>query len=331
MRRREFVGAIGAIAAWSFAAKAQNNSKRTRQIGLLMGFGENDPESQLRLSVFRQALKSAGLEEGKNIQIELRWANADTERIARYARELVELQPDVIVANTTPVTAAIHRETKSIPVVFVTVGDPEGEGFVTSLARPSGNLTGFLNLEGSIGGKWLELLREVAPSIQRAGYVYNPNTAPRAGRYFGDSFDATARSFNLIAVPMPVSSPSDIESVIAAFAGEPAGGLVVSSDSFTSVHRRPIISLAEKHRLPAVYSLPRFAADGGLLAFGSNGRDQFVQTASYVVRILNGERPENLPVQAPVKYELAINLKTAKALGLNPSATLLARADEVIE
>ena len=331
MKRREFVGAIGAIAAWSVAAKAQNNSKRIRRIGLFMGFGENDPESQLRLSTFKQELKSAGLEEAKNIQIELRWANADTALIARYARELVALQPDVIVANTTPVTAAIHRETRSIPVVFVTVSDPEGEGFVTSLARPSGNMTGFLNLEGSIGGKWLELLREVAPSIQRAGYMYNPNTAPRAGRYFGDSFDATARSFNLVGVPMPVNSPSDIENSIASFAGEPAGGLVVSSDSFTSVQRRPIISLAAKHRLPAIYALPRSAADGGLLAFGSNGRDQFVQTASYVVRILNGEMPENLPVQAPIKYELTINLKTAKTLGLDPSATLLARADEVIE
>ncbi len=331
MRRREFIAAIGALAAWSVAAKAQNNSKRTHRIGLLMGFGENDPESQIRVSAFRQGLKNAGLEEGKNIQIELRWASANTGLIARHARELVALQPDLIVADTTPVTAAIHRETKSIPVVFVTVSDPEGEGFVTSLARPSGNMTGFLNLEGSIGGKWLELLREVAPSIQRAGYMYNPKTAPRAGRYFGESFDAAAQSFNLIPIPMPVSSLSDIESGVAAFAGEAAGGLVVSSDSFTSVQRRPIISLAAKHRLPAVYALPSVAADGGLIGFGSNGRERFEQSVSYVIRILNGEKPENLPVQAPVKYELTINLKTAKALDLNPSATLLARADEVIE
>jgi putative ABC transport system substrate-binding protein len=192
-------------------------------------------------------------------------------------------------------------------------------------------MTGFVNLEGSIGGKWLELLREVAPGVQRAAYMYNPDTAPRAGRYYGDSFDAAARSFNLTSVPMPVSSRSDIENSMEAFAGEPAGGLVVSSDSFTSVQRRPIISLAAKHKLPTVYALPRSVADGGLLGFGSNAREQFAQSAAYVVRILNGERPENLPVQVPVKYDLAINLKTAKALGLNPPATLLARADEVIE
>ena len=192
-------------------------------------------------------------------------------------------------------------------------------------------MTGFLDFEGSIGGKWLELLREMTPGIQRAAFMYNPDTAPRAGRYFGESFEATARSFNLVSVPMPVRSLSDIESSVAAFASESAGGLVVSSDSFTTVQRKPIISLAAKHGLPAIYSLPLFAADGGLLAFGSDAHDQFVRSALYVARILNGEKPENLPVQAPIKYELAINLKTAKALGLTVPPTRLVRADEVIE
>lgn len=319
------------MAACPAAATAQNLIKGTRRIGLLMGYGENDPESQARVSIFRRALESAGFQEGRNLQIELRWANADTKLITQYARELVALRPDAIVANTTPVTAAIHRETKSIPVVFVIVSDPEGEGFVRSLASPSGNLTGFLNFEGSIGGKWLELLREMAPGIRRAAYLYNPNTAPRAGRYFGDSFETTARAFNLASVPMPVGSLSDIENNIAAFASEPAGGLIVSSDSFTTVQRKPIIALAAKYRLPAIYSLPLFAADGGLLAFGSDAHDQFERSALYVARILNGERPETLPVQAPIKYELAINLKTARALDLTVPPTLLARADEVIE
>jgi putative ABC transport system substrate-binding protein len=332
MRRREFIGLVGGgVAAWPLIAKAQNSTKRTRRIGLLMGYSESDPESQSRVSIFREAMQRAGFEEGRNIQIELRWANADTELMAQHARELVALQPDVIVANTTPATAAIRRETKSIPTVFVIVSDPEGEGFITSLARPSGNLTGFLNFEGSIGGKWLELLREITPGIQRAAYMFNPETAPRAGRYFGDSFEATARSFNLVSVPLPVRSLSDIENGIAAFAREPAGGLVVSSDSFTTVQRKPIIALAATHGLPAIYSLPLFAADGGLLAFGSDAHDQFARSASYVARILNGEKPEDLPVQAPIKYELAINLKTAKALGLAVPPTLLARADEVIE
>jgi putative tryptophan/tyrosine transport system substrate-binding protein len=332
MKRREFIGLVGGgVAAWPLIAKAQNTTKRTRRIGLLMGYSESDPESQSRVSIFRQAMERAGFEEGKNIQIELRWANADTKLMAQYARELVALQPDVIVANTTPVTAAIRRETKSIPIVFVIVSDPQGEGFITSLARPSGNLTGFTNLEGSIGGKWLELLREIDPRIQRAAILYNPETAPRAGRYFGDSFEATARSYNLVSVPMPVRSLSDIENSIAAFASEPGSGLVVPSDTFTTVQRKPIISLTAKHGLPAVYSLPLFVADGGLLGFGSDAHDQFVRSALYVARILNGEKPENLPVQAPIKYELAINLKTAKALGLTVPPTLLARADEVIE
>ena len=330
MRRREFIRGIGSTAVWPLAAKAESNSPK-RRIGLLMGYGEADAESQVRLKILRQALEKEGLKEGKNIQIDLRWANADAGLMERYAQELVALQPDVIVTNTTPVTAAVRRETKSIPVVFVIVADPEGEGFIDSLAHPASNMTGFLNFEGTIGGKWLELLREVAPNVQRVAFMFNPNTAARGGRFFGNAFELTARSVNITSVSMPVRSVSDIESSVAAFAAEPASGLVVSSDSFTTVQRKPIIALAAKYRLPAVYSLALFAADGGLLGYGSDARDQFARSASYVARILYGERPQDLPVQAPIKYELAINLKTAQALGLVVPLTLLARADEVIE
>jgi putative ABC transport system substrate-binding protein len=263
--------------------------------------------------------------------MDLRWAVGSVDRTRMFAKELVDLQPDVILAHSTPATAALQRETRTIPIVFAVVSDPVGVGFVASLPRPGGNLTGFIHMEASIGGKWLALLTEIAPGVKRATIMFNPGTAPYAGSYYLPSFEAAARSFKVAPIVAPIHSEADIETVITSLGREPGGGLVVLPDTFSQVHRAIIILLAARNNVPAAYCDNSFAADGGLFSYGPDQVDIFRRAAPYVDRILKGEKPADLPVQAPTKYVLTLNLKTAKALGLTVPPTLLARADAVIE
>ena len=263
--------------------------------------------------------------------MDVRWAAGNVDRMRMFAKELVDLQPDVILASTTPATAALQRETRTIPIVFVNVADPVGAGFVASLPRPGGNITGFINIEAAMAGKWLELLTEIAPGVKRAAIMFNPDTAPCGGSYYLPSFEAAARSFKVEPITAPVHSDAEIETVMTSLGREPGGGLVVMPDGFMFVHRAPIISLAARNNVPAVYSAPVFVRDGGLLSYGPDWADIFRRAASYVDRILRGAKPAELPVQLPVKFEMAVNLKTAKALGLTVPQSILLRADEVIE
>jgi putative ABC transport system substrate-binding protein len=271
------------------------------------------------------------MEGNRNLISEYRWAGGDTDLMRMFAKELVGLQPDVILANTTPVIAAFQRETRTIPIVFVIAADPIGDGFVASLSRPGGNITGFLHLEGSIGGKWLELLKEIAPQVRRVAMMFNPDTSPGRGSYFSPALDAAAQAIGVQSLKAPIRNDSDIEAAIASLAGQPDGGLVVMSDGFVRVHRHTIIAAAARHKIPTVYPLRVNATDGGLLAYGPSYVDLFRQAATYIDRILKGEKPTDLPVQVPTKFELVINLKTAKALGLDVPLFLQQRADEVIE
>jgi putative tryptophan/tyrosine transport system substrate-binding protein len=331
MQRREFITLLGGAAVtWPFTARAQQPD-RMRRLGLLMGYAENDPQYQALVAAFQDSLQKLGWSDSRNLHIDYRWASADVERIKQFAKELVALKPDVILANSTPVTAALQRETTDIPIVFVIVSDPVGAGFVASLARPGGNITGFINFEDSMGGKWLELLKEVAPAVKRAAIMFNPDTAPGGGGYFLHSFEAAGAALGVKPIVASVRSPSEIEKVIRDLAREPGGGLVLMPDIFLQFHRKQVIMLAERHKLPVVYWLSAIAKEGGLLGYGPDYHDLFRRSASYVDRILKGEKPSNLPVQVPTKYELVINLKTAKALGLNVSLSLQQRADEVIE
>jgi putative ABC transport system substrate-binding protein len=263
--------------------------------------------------------------------MDIRWAGADVDRMRMFAKELVGLQPEVILANGTPVTAALQRETRAIPIVFAPVADPVGSGFVAGLPRPGGNLTGFINLEASMAGKWLELLTEIAPGVKRVAMMFNPDTAPGGGSYFRPAFEAAARSLKVEPIVASVDSDAEIETVMTSLGREPGGGLVVMADGFMLVHRAPIILLAAQNNVPAVYSLSVFARDGGLLSYGPDQTDIFRRSASYVDRILRGAKPADLPVQLPVKFEMALNAKTAKALGLAVPPSILLRADEVIE
>jgi putative ABC transport system substrate-binding protein len=331
MQRREFIKLIGGAIAWPLAARAQQGS-RMRRIGVLMPFAENDPDAMAQLSGFMQGLAQLGWTDGRNVRMDLRWAVGSVDRTRMFAKELVDLQPDVILAHSTPATAALQRETRTIPIVFAVVSDPVGVGFVASLPRPGGNLTGFIHMEASMGGKWLELLTEIAPGVKRATIMFNPGTAPYARSYYLPSFEAAARSFKVTPIVAPVHSEAEIETVITSLGREPGGGgLVVLPDTFSQVHRAAIILLAARNNVPAAYCDNSFAIDGGLFSYGPDQVDIFRRAAPYVDRILKGEKPADLPVQAPTKYVLALNLKTAKALGLDVPATLLARADEVIE
>jgi len=327
--RREFITLLGGAAAmWPLAARAQQ-PERMRRLGVLMAHAENDPEGQIFVAVFRETLQKLGWAEGRNIRIDVRWA-AEVESMAGFAKELVALQPDVILANNTPTTAAVLQRTATIPVVFAVVADPVGSGFVASLARPGGNVTGFTLTEPTMTSKWLELLKEIAPHVRRVVFLFNPATTPYRDIYL-DPFKAAAPNFAVQAIPTPVHSPSELGSVIAAQAREPNSGLIVMPDGFMNVHRAEITSLVDRWRLPAVYPFRFFAELGGLLCYGNEQRDQFRLAATYVDRVLRGGKPGDLPVQAPVKFELVINLKTAKALGLDVPVQLQQRADEVIE
>ena len=330
MKRRTFIAGLGSSAAWPVVARAQQPG-RVRRIGLLMRYGETDPEGKVWLPAFIRGLAALGWIDGRNLLMDVRWGAGDLDRMRTHAKELVELRPDVIIANSTATTTAIQRESRSIPIIFVAISDPVGSGFVVGLPHPGGNLTGFINLEASAGGKWMELLTEIAPGITRAAFMFNPDTAPGGGSYYLPSFEAAARLLKVEPVAAPVRSDAEIENVITSLGREPAGGLAVMPDNFPIVHRKPIISLAARNRVPAVYWNNVFPREGGLLSYGADEADIFRQSASYVDRILRGANPVDLPVQVPTKYETVINLKTAKALGLTIPETLLATADEVIQ
>jgi putative ABC transport system substrate-binding protein len=327
MNRREFITLLGGAAAWPLAARAQQ-AERTRRIGVLTPFAENDATIQSYDAAFRKRLDE--VQDGRNIHIDYRWTAGNVDRLETFARELVELKPDLIFAQTTPATEAVLRHTRTIPIIFVQVTDPVGSGFVTSLNRPGGNVTGFMNMEPTMAGKWLGLLKEIAPRVTRIALLFNPATAPYAEQYVSH-FKAAAASLAVEAISAPVQQASELEAVVAALAREPNGGLVVMPDVFVWLHRTEIISLAARYRIPTVYQLHDFAEIGGLLSYGNDRLDQYPRAAVYADRILRGEKPGELPVQAPVKFELVINLTTAKALGLTVPPTLLARADEVIE
>jgi ABC-type uncharacterized transport system substrate-binding protein len=326
MRRREFIAGLGSAAAWPLAARAQQPD-RVRRIGVLVSGDENDPVYKPRVSAFTQAVADLGWIAGRNVRMGLRWGGGDTNRIRTLAQELVGLQPDVILTNGTPATVALQRETRTIPIVFASVSDPVASGLVARLDRPSGNVTGFATLEASLGGKWLELLSEVAPGLKRTAIMFN--SAPISS--FMHSFETAARSLKVVPITAPVHSDAEIETAIIALGREPGGGLFVMPDGFTNAHRAKIILAAARNNVPAVYTLSYFARDGGLLSYGPDPVDTFRRAASYVDRILRGEKPSDLPVQFPTKYEMAVNLKTAKALGLTVPPSILLRADEVIE
>jgi putative tryptophan/tyrosine transport system substrate-binding protein len=330
MRRRQFITLLGGAAVWPLTAQAQQDGP-VRRIGVLMAHSEADPEFQNYLNAFRQALRKLGWIEGRNVRIETRWgALDDAEARQQSAKELLALTPDLILTQNTPPTASMLQQTRNIPIVFVIVADPVGSGFVESLPHPGGNATGFTIMEATVVGKWVELLKEIAPAVSRAAFLFNPATSPYADIYL-NPFKAAAASFALDANAAPVHDVSELESVVAGHAREPNGGLIAMPDGFLNVHRAEIVSLAARYRLPTVYPWRFFAEMGGLLSYGNDQRDLFQLAATYVDRILRGAKPSELPVQAPVKYELVVNLKTAKALGLDVPPLLQQRADEVIE
>jgi len=332
MRRREFLALLGGgvAAAWPRASLAQQGEP-ARRLGVLMGIAESDPAARSFVSTLTEALAASGWRDGGNIRINYRWGGGDSERIRGFARELVELKPDLIVGHTTPVVAALKEQTRTIPIVFTQVSDPVGSGFVASLAEPGGNVTGFTNLESSMSSKLMELLKEVAPATTRVALMFNPETAPDGGAYFLRPVEAAAAALNVKIIPAPVRTAEAIDAVIPALAAEPNTGLIVMPDVFILAHREQILALVEQQRLPAVYAYRLFAASGGLMSYGTDLLDLFRRAAPYVDRILKGVRPAELPVQQPTKFELVINLKTAKALGLTVPLALQAGADEVIE
>jgi putative ABC transport system substrate-binding protein len=330
MRRRELITLLGGAAAWPLAARAQQ-TERVRQIGVLMSFVASDPEAQPRIAAFEIGMRDLGWVEGRNLRTEYRWAPGEDANLLRSrARDLVDMAPDLILANSTPVIAALREQSRAVPVVFVQVTDPVGQGLVASLARPGGNLTGFTSFEFSIGSKWLEMLKVVAPHVTRVALVFNPRTAPYADLFWGP-IEAAAPTFDVTPIAAPVHDAAEIERVLDAFAREPNGGLMVLPDVSTMNHRDLIIALAARHRLPAIYPFRYFAASGGLLSYGTDVTDVLRRAASYADRILKGARPGELPVQGPTKFELVMNLRAAKMLGIAMPPLLLARADEVIE
>jgi putative ABC transport system substrate-binding protein len=329
MQRREFITLLGgAAAAWPLAVRAQQGD-RVRRIGVLMPFDENDPVRKAYVAAFTQTLANLGWADGRNVRIDLRWPGADINRMRALAQQLVGLQPDIIVTDTTPATIAAQRETRTIPIVFAGVADPVASGVVARLDRPGGNTTGFASYEASLGGKWLELLSEIAPGLKRAAIMYNPDTAPVST--YMPSFETAARSLKVAPIIEPVHSDVEIETAIIAVGREPGGGLVVMPEVFTAVHRAPIILAAARNNVPAVYWASYLARDGGLLSYGPDPADDFRRAATYADRILRGAKPGDLPVQLPVKYEMVVNLKTAKALGLTVPPSMRLLADEVIE
>jgi putative ABC transport system substrate-binding protein len=330
MRRREFIGFLGGAAiAWSPAARAQH-PEQTRRIVFLHALAENDPEVRARVKAFRQGLETLGWTENRNIQIEHRFSGGDLAQIQAYTAELVSSAPDLIVASSTPVIAALKQATRTIPIVFSVVNDPLGQGFVANLARPGGNITGFTFVEFTMVGKWLEMLKEIAPSLRRVALIFNPQTAPYYPIYLHE-FGAVPATLAAELAAAPVRDEAEVEAAVAALAREPAGGLIAAPDPFINTRRGLIMALAKRHRLPVIYGFRHYVTEGALMSYGPDTADIVRRSASYVDRILKGEKPGDLPVQAPTKFELVINLKTAKALDLTVPPALLAQADEVIE
>ena len=330
MKRREFITLLGgAAAAWPFAVRAQQG-ERMRRVVFLHGLAENDQEALARVAAFREGLEALGWVENRNIKIEHRFSGGDIARIQVQVAEVVGSAPDVIAASGTPVIAALKQATGSIPIVFSVVNDPAGQGFVASLARPGGNITGFTFVDFPMIGKWLEMLKEIAPGVRRMTLVFNPQTAPYYPVFLRE-FEANAAPLAATLSATPVRDRAEIETAVTAFARDPAGGLIAAADPFINTQRALIITLGERYRIPTLFGFRQHAKDGGLMSYGPDSVDIVRRSTSYVDRILKGEKPADLPVQAPTKYELAINLKTATALGLTVPPTLLARADEVIE
>jgi putative tryptophan/tyrosine transport system substrate-binding protein len=330
MRRRQFITLLGGAAAtWPLAADAQQGD-RIRRIGVLIGFAENDPTVQSWLAAFRGALTQLGWTEGGNLKVELRWAGYDPDKMKTFAKELVNLRPDAIFSVTTPVTGALVRETQTIPIVIANVADPIASGFVTSLGRPGGNVTGFALYEPGMGGKWLELLRQIAPGIRRVALLFNPATTVPV-KFYMSSIEAAASSFSIQASTAPVNTKDEIEGVIAALASNPGAGLIAMPDLFNTINRDLIIALAARYHVPAIYFFRSFADSGGLISYGGDFAEQYPAAARYIDRILKGEKPGDLPIQMPTKVALVINLKTANALGLDVPVRLQQTADEMIE
>jgi putative ABC transport system substrate-binding protein len=328
IRRREFITLLGGAAAWPLAGRAQQGD-RVRRIGVLCPADENDPVWKSLISAFTQVLAGSGWTEGRNVQMDLRWYGDDSNRARALAQELVSLKPDIILTTSTPATAAVQRETRTIPIVFAGVGDPVASGLVSRLNQPGGNITGFALYEAALASKWLELLTEIAPGLKRAAIMFNPDTAPVSTAM--PSFETAARSLKVIPITASVHGDVEIETAIVALGREPGGGLVVMPDASMIAHRASIISAATRNNVPTVYWVSYFAREGGLLSYGVDQVDHFRRAGSYVDRILRGDKPGDLPVQLPTKFEMVVNRKTATALGLAIPPSILLRATEVIE
>jgi ABC-type uncharacterized transport system substrate-binding protein len=329
MRRRNFIALLGgAAAAWPLTARAQQG-EQMRRIGVLMNLAADDPEGQARIAAFRQGLQESGWTIGRNVRVDVRWETGDADRIRRYAAELVALAPDIILASAAAAMVAVQQASRTVPIVFVNIIDPVGAGYVSSLARPGGNATGFTPFEYGLSGKWLELLKQIVPGVTRAAVLRDPAVGSGIGQFA--ILQAVAPSFGVELHPIDVRDPGEIERAVVAFARVPNSGLIIVGAPSVVAYRHLIITLAARHRLPAVYPFAYFIRNGGLISYGPDTIDPYRRAAGYVDRILKGEKPADLPVQAPTKYELAINLKTARELGIELPPTLLARADEVIE
>ncbi len=330
MRRREFIAGLGGVAAWPLAARAQQPDGM-RRIAALMDTEESNSDGQARIAAFRQGLQQLGWTEGRNIRIDLRWGGGDVERTRGFAAELVHLSPDVIFAYAKAQLAPLARETRTIPIVFCGASAPVEDGFIASFARPGGNITGFTQYEPSMVGKWLGALKEIAPAVGRVAIVVNPEMAPLRGTFYLREFETAAATFGIEPITSFVHSAADIEAAMAALGQAPKGGVIVAPETFTTAHRELFIALAERNRVPAIYGLRQFPASGGLMSYGPDTVDTVRRAAGYVDRILRGEKPAELPVQAPTKFEFVVNARAAQALGLELPPTLIVRADEVIE
>jgi putative tryptophan/tyrosine transport system substrate-binding protein len=331
MKRREFITLLGGAAVnWPLKARAQQG-ERMRRIGVLMALPETNRDAKALLLEFKRGLAESGWTDGGNILMDIRWAGGDVDLMRKLAIELVSLNPDVILANSTPVTLALQRETQTIPIVFVIVGDPEGSGFVASFAHPGRNITGLALFDASIASKWLDLLTQIAPGFSRVTFMFNPDTAPYIRSFLLPSFEDSLKHFKIAGTEAPVRGEAEIEAAIAALAREPKGMLIVGADNFMDIHRRFIIALTAKYAVPAIYHSPESARDGGLIAYGADFADIFHRAARYVDRILRGDKAIELPVQLPIKYLMIVNLQTAKALGLAVPPSLLVSADQVVE
>ena len=327
MKRREFVTLLGGAAAWPLAARAQQG-ERMRRIGVLLNLAADDPMGQARVAAFVQGLKAAGWSDGRNLRIDTRWAASDPDNFRKYAAELIALGPDVVLASTTPAVLQLQQASRTVPIVFVSAIDPVGSGLIASMARPNGNITGFVAFEYALAVKWLELLKEIAPDVKRAAVLRDPSVAAGIGQFAAIQ---AVGSVGMELSAIDLRDAGEIERAIADFARRPNGGLIVTASQFGTNNPGPLVALAARHKLPSVYSFGYFASAGGLICYGPDQLDEYPRAAAYVDRILKGEKPADLPVQAPTKYQLAINLKTAKALGLTVPPALLARADDVIE